>query len=86
MVTSVRLALIALNSEITDTPLPTKRELTIVNLISKGFNSKKIGEKLFIAKNTVDTHRRNLLKKYKVQSTAELISLFISKDWIQYNR
>ncbi|WP_245813435.1 LuxR C-terminal-related transcriptional regulator [Lutibacter agarilyticus] len=38
----------------------------------------KISEKLHISKHTVDTHRRNILKKFNLTSTGELHSYFKS--------
>lgn len=78
LITSVKLALIqATDQQIQE---PTKRELSIINLLAKGSNSKEISENLCISKNTVDTFRRKLLKKYHVKSTAELVSLFTSHN------
>lgn len=51
----------------------SKRELEILNLMAQGQTSKRIGESLFISKNTVDTHRRNMLKKADCANTNELI-------------
>jgi DNA-binding CsgD family transcriptional regulator len=51
----------------------TDREFEIIKLIKEGLNSKLIGEKLFISSHTVDTHRRNILKKADKQSINELI-------------
>lgn len=51
----------------------TDRESEILDLIRQGFDSKIIGEKLFISNHTVDTHRRNIIKKTGFHSTAELI-------------
>ena len=53
----------------------TDREIEIVKLLLEGKTSKEIGEKLFISKHTVDTHRSNLIEKLKVRSTKELASL-----------
>ena len=50
-----------------------KRELEIVRLISKGLNSKDIGEKLFISRHTVDTYRRTILEKTECKNSADLI-------------
>ncbi len=41
----------------------TKRELEIVKLISEGFSSKCIAEKLFISFHTVNTHRQKMIEK-----------------------
>lgn len=43
------------------------REKEIHKFASQGKTSAEIGEILFISKNTVDTHRRNIRKKLKVK-------------------
>lgn len=54
------------------------RERDVVRLLLKNQTSKEISENLFISKHTVDTHRRNILKKYNLKSTKELVSFFKS--------
>ncbi|MGY6647587.1 LuxR C-terminal-related transcriptional regulator [Wenyingzhuangia sp. IMCC45574] len=49
------------------------REQDVIRLLALNHTSKEIGEKLFISSHTVDTHRRNLLKKLNFDSTKELI-------------
>ena len=39
---------------------------------SKGLSSVEIGEKVFISPLTVETHRKNLLQKFKVANVAAL--------------
>ena len=51
----------------------TKRELEILKLIRVGKESSEIANKLFISPHTVDTHRRNILKKTGHANTSELI-------------
>lgn len=51
----------------------TTRELEVLDLLSRGFSSKDIAEKLFISPHTVDYHRRLLLKKTESKNIAELI-------------
>lgn len=51
----------------------TKRELEVLELLSRGFSSIEIAENLFISRNTVDFHRRQLLKKTMSKNIAELI-------------
>ena len=41
----------------------SQRKQEIMQLVEQGKTSKEIGEILFISKHTVDTHRRNILKK-----------------------
>ncbi len=53
----------------------SEREKEVLELLLQGFSSKKIAKKLFISKATIDTHRRNILEKTGMKSTAELIAL-----------
>jgi hypothetical protein len=41
----------------------TEREMDILNLVSKEFTNIQIGETLHIDPTTVDTHKRNIIKK-----------------------
>ena len=51
----------------------SKRELKILGLVAKGYTSEKIGEVLEIAKTTVQTHRRNMLRKTGFNNTQQLV-------------
>lgn len=53
----------------------SKRERDIVRLLVLDNSSKEISKKLNISSHTVDTHRRNILKKLKINSTGELIGM-----------
>lgn len=50
------------------------RETEVLECIAVGLTTLEIGEKLFISKNTVETHRKNLLYKLKAKNTAELVN------------
>jgi len=52
----------------------TDREIDVVKLLLLGKTSRDIAEILFISKHTVDTHRRKILSKTKIDSTSILIS------------
>ncbi|MDR7127915.1 DNA-binding NarL/FixJ family response regulator [Algoriphagus sp. 4150] len=56
-----------------DIPAVTRREKEILSLLASGLNSGEIGEKIFISPLTVESHRRNLLQKFKVGNVAALI-------------
>lgn len=58
------------------------REKEIIQCLADGLNSKAIAEKLFISEHTVRTHRRNIMHKLKVKTSAELIRLSIEKEII----
>jgi len=51
----------------------TKRELQILELIQIGSNSAEIADQLYISKYTIDTHRKNILKKTNSSNFLELI-------------
>jgi DNA-binding NarL/FixJ family response regulator len=51
----------------------TARELEILQLICKQFNSSEIAEKLFLSNRTVEGHRNNLLLKTGCRNTAGLV-------------
>lgn len=68
---------IILKSSSTDFFLPriTKREKQILQAIAQGNTSAEIAEQLFISVITVETHRRNLLQKFKTKNMIELIKI-----------
>ena len=53
----------------------SNRERDVVRLLVLNYSSKEIAERLSISSNTVDTHRRNILKKLNISSTGELIGM-----------
>ena len=60
----------------------TSREKEILNLLVKGYDSKTISRELYISKQTVDTHRKNLLRKTGCDNTAALALTAIRKGWV----
>lgn len=61
------------NQETGDLPVITRREKEVLALLALGLSSIEIGEKIFISPLTVESHRRNLLQKFKVNKVAALI-------------
>jgi DNA-binding NarL/FixJ family response regulator len=59
------------------------REREVLDCIASGLTTHEIGEKLFISKNTVETHRKNLLYKLKAKNTAELVNNAYKQRLIQ---
>ena len=56
-----------------DLPVITRREKEVLSLLASGLSSVEIGKKIFISPLTVESHRRNLLQKFKVNNVAALI-------------
>lgn len=54
-------------------PQITRREKEVLNYLSKGLSSVQIAELMFVSPLTVDVHRRNLLQKFKVNKTVNLL-------------
>ena len=63
-----------------DVPL-SKREHEIVKLVGEGKTSQEIADLLFIGKTTVDTHRKNILKKLNLQGKTELLRYSVEKKY-----
>lgn len=65
----------------TDKIVLSNREKEILTLIANGNTSKNIAEILFIAKSTVDTHRKNMIRKLDLTSGSELVKYAIDKKY-----
>jgi len=50
----------------------TRREREVLQLLAEGKTTKQIAGQLFLSTKTVDTHRRQIMKKINVDSLAEL--------------
>jgi two-component system nitrate/nitrite response regulator NarL len=64
-----------------DTILLSAREKEILRLIGEGMTSLEIAETLFISKNTVDTHRKNILKKMNLYGKTDLIRFAVERKY-----
>jgi DNA-binding NarL/FixJ family response regulator len=63
----------------------TLREIEIVKLVSLGITAKEIAEKLLISNHTVNTYRKNILKKLNVKNSSELVMFAIKSKLIDTN-
>ncbi|MAZ71985.1 MAG: hypothetical protein CMC70_02450 [Flavobacteriaceae bacterium] len=55
-----------------NSPKLTQRETQIFNLIGLGFNSQEMSSLLEISKETVSTHRKNIIKKLHLKGSGKL--------------
>jgi DNA-binding CsgD family transcriptional regulator len=62
--------------------LLTNREKEILRHIIEGKLSKEIAEELNITVQTVESHRKNMVRKTGLKNSAELIAVAIRKGWI----
>ncbi len=66
-------AALSLRETPNDTPVITRREKEVLQLIAEGLTNAEIAEKLFISTPTVNTHRKSLIEKFDAANTAVLI-------------
>lgn len=59
----------------------SKREIEILNLIKTGYSSDEIASMLHLSKNTVLTHRKNILNKTNSKSFIELLKKLSYKEY-----
>lgn len=55
-------------------PAITRREKEILSLLSEGNTSQQIANKLYLSIRTIENHRKNLLHKFDVKNTIELLN------------
>jgi DNA-binding NarL/FixJ family response regulator len=60
----------------------TEREIEIIRLIVKEMTNKEIADKLFISELTVNTHRKNAMRKLEIKNTAGLVKFAIDHHLI----
>jgi DNA-binding NarL/FixJ family response regulator len=64
---------------------PSPRELQVIEQIAKGLSNREIADFLYLSEHTIKAHRRNLIRKYQLRSSSELIALSIRLKWINVN-
>jgi FixJ family two-component response regulator len=56
----------------------TPREKDVLELLTMGYSSTRVAEKLNIARNTIENHRSRIMKKLAVSRCNELVELFVT--------
>lgn len=70
---SMKLITIFLDDKKINNPDLSERELEIIKQIVKGITTKEIAKINDLSERTIETHRRNIMRKLNVKNTAELI-------------
>jgi DNA-binding NarL/FixJ family response regulator len=60
----------------------SKREIEIIELFAEGYNYKEVADKLSISCNTVETHKKNIFEKLKINSIVDLVKYAIKNGII----
>lgn len=63
-------------------PSLSTRELEVLQLMANGKSSKSIALELFVSTNTIEAHRKQILKKMEAKNMAEAISIAFRKKII----
>ncbi len=59
----------------------TKREFEILKLVGLGKTNQEIADELFIGKTTVETHRKNMIRKLNLRGSGELLRYAIQQKY-----
>ncbi|MEO8254074.1 MAG: response regulator transcription factor [Flavobacterium sp.] len=70
------------NKEEEGIPKLTKRENEILKLLASGKTTAMLAEELYLSPLTVETHRKNIMQKFKAKNVAELILLATQRGMI----
>ena len=58
----------------------SEREIEIIKLIAVGLSNKQIADKLCLSLHTINTHRKNILQKLKVNNTAGVVMFAVKNN------
>lgn len=61
----------------------TDREVEVLKLISSGMTNQQMADKFCISVRTVEAHKSNIMKKLKINSTAELVIYAIKHNIVK---
>lgn len=62
------------------------RELQVLKLIAKGCTTRLVAEKLHISVHTVNSHRKNILKKLHISSPIHLLAFAVEKGLVRIDK
>lgn len=60
----------------------TKREKEILQLVVKGYTSKRMAEHLNLSQRTIDHHRSNLLRKFNRKNSVDLVNYAVRNGFV----
>lgn len=74
------------NKRLVEKDILSTRELEILNLICEEYSTYQIASELFISPRTVDTHRKNILRKTEAKSIVGLIRFAIENQLVDFSK
>ncbi|MBL4705326.1 MAG: response regulator transcription factor [Flavobacteriales bacterium] len=64
----------------------SERELEVITYIAEGHTNVQVAEKLFLSNHTVNTHRKNIMRKLGVNNTAGIVMYAVKTQLVSPNR
>ncbi|MEQ9168007.1 MAG: response regulator transcription factor [Fulvivirga sp.] len=61
----------------------SSRELEVLELIANGFTTRQIADQLYLSIHTINSHRKNILKKLSITSPAHLAAFSIESGLVK---
>lgn len=69
-------------TELTSLSELSEREMQVIRYVGKGHSSEEIADQLHVSIHTVNSHRKNILKKLGLKSPTELVVYALKKGWV----
>ncbi len=79
---SIKLINVLLNEDKIVEPVLSDREIQVLKSITNGNTNREIAKELYISDRTVESHRRNIIKKLNLKNTAELVKYALSNGLV----
>jgi DNA-binding NarL/FixJ family response regulator len=64
----------------------TERERQIIQLIAEGYTNSQIAAVLYLSNHTVNTHRKNIMRKLNVNNTAGIVMYAVKTELVSPNQ
>ena len=62
------------------------RELQIIQFIAEGYTNSQIAAIIYLSNHTVNTHRKNIMKKLGVNNTAGIVMYAVKTEMVSPNQ
>ncbi len=74
---------VASKKQLSASPILSRREKEILQLMASSLTSQEIADKLFLSKRTVENHRLNIMTKLGVHNAASLVSVAMKMGLVE---
>lgn len=64
----------------------SRREQEVIKMIAEGYTNAQIAEKIFLSNHTVNTHRKNIMRKLGVNNTAGIVMYAVKTQLVSPNK